>query len=256
MCTLILVHRLLSEAPLLVVANRDEYLNRPAMPPRVVQQAPRVFCGIDELGKGTWAGLNEHGLFVGVTNLTIRLPDPSCRSRGLLCLELLGCKSAKDVSDALSEVQPDSYNPFNLVASDGQDAIRVRHDASSAFHLEKLGPGLHVTTNWPDGAMGGEKKGLIEEMCRRLLARELPLPGLLEELSRMAGSHGPGSPRNPEPRDPRTSICCHAAGYGTRCSSILAIGREAHLARFLHCEGSPCECSFQDLSDEVAAMLV
>ena len=79
MCTLVLIHRVVDAAPLIVLANRDEMLARPSLGPRLVRREPAVFCGQDQREGGTWCGLNEHRVFVGLTNLTLRAPDPSRR---------------------------------------------------------------------------------------------------------------------------------------------------------------------------------
>ena len=116
MCTLILAHRVVPGTPLVVLANRDEMLGRPSRAPSLLCRDPAIFCGQDAKDGGTWCGVNEHGLFVGLTNLTLYPPDPERRSRGLLCLEMLRRKTAREVRDALAGVGSDDYNAFNLVA--------------------------------------------------------------------------------------------------------------------------------------------
>ena len=82
--------------PLVVAANRDEYLARPATPPALLREtAPRAFGGRDLAAGGTWLGVAETGLVAGMLNRrSTTPPDPACRSRGQLCLDLLGCATA------------------------------------------------------------------------------------------------------------------------------------------------------------------
>lgn len=80
MCTLALAFQKHSGVPLVVAANRDEALDRPAVGPFIWEQgflAPR-----DERAGGTWLGLTRSGLFVGVTNRFPTLRDAARASRG------------------------------------------------------------------------------------------------------------------------------------------------------------------------------
>ena len=56
------------DAPVVVAANRDERLDRPAYPPHLLNNSPRVIGPQDEKAGGTWIGYNEHRLLVGILN--------------------------------------------------------------------------------------------------------------------------------------------------------------------------------------------
>src|ERR1700682_1686246 len=68
MCTLAIYFRVFGDYPVVVAANRDEFLNRPALPPTELGDRPRIIGGKDLRAKGTWLGINEHGLIVGLLN--------------------------------------------------------------------------------------------------------------------------------------------------------------------------------------------
>ena len=100
MCLLIVLHRVYKEAPLLLAANRDEFLARSADPMRVHRKEnPRILGGRDEQAGGTWLAVNDRGLFAGLTNhpSSSRLPDK--KSRGELPLALAHYKDAKQAVD-------------------------------------------------------------------------------------------------------------------------------------------------------------
>ena len=70
MCTLIVLHRCVPGRPLVVAANRDEFLDRPAEGPalRSSRTGPIVAPRDLEAG-GTWVGVSARGVFAGLTNL-------------------------------------------------------------------------------------------------------------------------------------------------------------------------------------------
>ncbi|MGH7927508.1 MAG: NRDE family protein, partial [Candidatus Binatia bacterium] len=84
MCTLALFFDVFDGYPLLVAANRDERYDRPAMPPGLIAANPRIMAGKDLRAGGTWLGVNEHGLLVGILNRRAKretVPDSQVRSR-------------------------------------------------------------------------------------------------------------------------------------------------------------------------------
>src|SRR5262245_35399058 len=100
MCTLAIYFQVSARHPLVIAANRDEFLERPSLPPTVAAGPPWVACGADVVAGGTWLGLNHHQLVAGILNRRTGVPpDPECRSRGLLCREALDCATAAAACD-------------------------------------------------------------------------------------------------------------------------------------------------------------
>jgi uncharacterized protein with NRDE domain len=246
MCTLVIAHRVPGHAPLVVLANRDEMLDRAARGPGLLATAPARFGGRDEREGGTWCGLSERGLFVGVTNLTLRPPDPTRRSRGLLCLDMLALRDASEVADAAGALGAGAYNGFNLVASDGVRACRVRYlDGAEVAWLEA---GVHAVTNWPRGSPGDAKRLLVERRVREAFREASSTAELVAALRGVASTHdGEG--------DPMASVCCHTPVYGTRCSTIIAVGREPASIEYWHADGAPCSSPFEDCSAAARTVL-
>lgn len=91
MCVLALLVDQFEGVPLLVAANRDESYARKALPPRVLE--PGIVGGQDVQSGGTWLGINNLGVFVGVTNRESPASTPESLSRGVLTLETLRCRS-------------------------------------------------------------------------------------------------------------------------------------------------------------------
>src|SRR5262249_10269236 len=62
MCLLAIFYRTLPDAPLLVAANREEFFDRPFLPPHVQGREVKFLAGLDVRARGTWLGVNERGL--------------------------------------------------------------------------------------------------------------------------------------------------------------------------------------------------
>ena len=56
MCILMIVYQLIKDVPILLAANRDEYLDRPTEGPCVLTQAPQTWGGRDKRQRRHMAG--------------------------------------------------------------------------------------------------------------------------------------------------------------------------------------------------------
>ncbi|HET9296015.1 MAG TPA: NRDE family protein [Candidatus Binatia bacterium] len=109
MCTLALYFKVFSGYSLAVAANRDEHYDRPSAPPSIIERSPTIVAGRDLRAGGTWLGINEYGLVVGILNRRQQrglLANGAYRSRGLLCLDLLRLRRVADVDQVLLDLAP------------------------------------------------------------------------------------------------------------------------------------------------------
>jgi uncharacterized protein with NRDE domain len=149
MCTAVILRNVLADRPVVVAANRDEFLARAARPPEVLVAAPRVIGGRDEVKGGTWLGVSAAGGFAMVTNQ--RDPqgnDPGRRSRGELVVALLASGDAAAMRALVAAADARDYNPFNLLFGDAA-ALWVgygRRDAA-AIELAAVPDGVTVLPN-------------------------------------------------------------------------------------------------------------
>ena len=120
MCSVVILRRPGHPWPIVMGANRDEMRDRPWAPPaRHWPDRPEVRAGLDELAGGTWMGLNDTGLAAAVLNRVNTLgPAPGKRSRGELVLDALDHADAVAAAEALSELDPRAWRPFNLIVAD------------------------------------------------------------------------------------------------------------------------------------------
>ncbi len=136
MCTLIVLHRCVAGRPLVVAANRDEFFDRPAeeMALRTSRTGP-ILSPLDLEAGGTWLGLNQRGVFAGLTNLrpvaSESLPESS-ESKGRLqpeqCLQE-GSRVAQTGDDSTAPLVADPKGP-NLKSRG--DVVMAALEAESA----------------------------------------------------------------------------------------------------------------------------
>jgi uncharacterized protein with NRDE domain len=257
-CLLITLFRVVPGVPLMVAANRDERLDRPAVAATVLRERePRILGGRDLLAGGTWLAVSDLGVVAGLTNQpTADGRDPAKRSRGELPLVCARQPTARQAVDALTaDVDPARYNPCWMLVGDRDALFSAGIGADSATpEIEQLGPGLHVLENAPLRAVS-PKAAFVRELVEQRLA-EQPGAGaaaIAEILQTVLRDHRPAVP---EPRTDATgrvwpasltAACVHAEGYGTRSSAIITVpaaGRPAMLVS----DGRPCETPMRDVS--------
>jgi uncharacterized protein with NRDE domain len=245
-CTLIVATRVWDDTPLLVAANRDERLERPAEPPRARGDSKlRLFAPLDLEAGGTWWGLNAHGVFAGITNRFGTERDESRRSRGHLVLDALQARNAGAAAEAIAARDPSEHNAFHLVVADAAEAHLV-HSDGTALATNKLEQGIHVVTERSLGAGASEREGMARRRLAELARSESPDEEAFLSLLRY---HHAASPFE--------SLCVHMDehGYGTRSSTLVRFGSAPATIRVLHADGPPCRTPHVDLSREAAAAL-
>src|SRR5262249_52337328 len=151
-------------------------------------------------------------------------PDPTRRSRGQLCLELLASRDAETAAARAAAEPAGRYNPYNLLLADVHDAWVVSQRADEQPHRLRLDAGLHLVTNLD----------VNDPTCPRIagsrarfaaagepFARDGDVEALVERLRDVLADHATAAdPRAPE------SLCVHHGPYGTRSASVLVVGAD------------------------------
>jgi len=236
MCTIVLYQNVSAEYPLIIASNRDERYARPSSPPSVLGERPRIIGGSDIKAGGTWMGVNQFGLWVGIANrAAAALPDPRRRSRGLLCIDLLRDKSSRHVLSKLSKINLDNYNPLILAVADRESGFAVSNGTDRDPRI--IEPGFHVLTNAGFDQDGDPRR---EGVRKRLLAQTatgpMPTAQVLAGLMKDHGEHG------------TEALCIHGDGGGTRSSTILALHENLADSRYYYADGPPCRTGYSDYS--------
>lgn len=243
MCTLIVATHAFSDTPLLVAANRDEALDRPAAGPTVRAVGPRrALAPTDLVAGGTWLGVNDRGVLVAITNRFGVPVDHARASRGHLVTAALAHGTAKDAYEALREVDGAGQNGFHLLMADAEGAFLTWGDGARLYH-QVLQPGLHIITERSFHAAGAPapREALIQRLA--------PTPGgpAPEEAvwQRLLTTRA-------EPSYDGVVVRWPERNYGTRSASFVRLGPAP---RFLHAPGPPDEAPFEDHTEALVTLL-
>lgn len=256
MCLLIVLSRTHPDFPLVVGANRDELLDRPAVPMTVLRERdPCILGGRDELAGGTWLAVNEYGVVAGLTNRP--MPDGrdlTKRSRGDLPLFLAEHHSAAEAAaSATAILRPSDYNPCWLLVGDREALFAVDMTGAGSPVVTELSPGVHILENRSvtaptpktahvrrllDGIEHAPADALVERLGAVLSDHQVP-EGWQEAL----GTDDTGKEVPPQVGAP----CVHTEKFGTRWSGIVTVPPDLVQPPVVrYADGSPCRVGYLD----------
>jgi len=232
--------------PLLIAANRDEFLDRPteALHRWALPDGTGVVAGRDLRDGGTWLGVSETGRVAMITNVRSAKAGPGQRSRGELATRWLDGGLTWEA--LLDSIDPTAYGGFNLVVGDFHNKFwawagnrhpeRPHNEHPTGLHSRRLPTGVYGLSNaaldtpWPKSerlkqALGdcltGSPPSATTRLttaladARRVPTHELPQTGVPLEME-----HGLSSP----------FVSMPERGYGTRSSLVISVQSSATLA--------------------------
>ncbi|KAI7730732.1 hypothetical protein M8C21_033366 [Ambrosia artemisiifolia] len=146
--------------PLLLLSNRDEYLDRETEPLKW-WEGGKILGGRDVTAGGTWLASSRQGRVAFVTNVREVNSISPAKSRGDLPVRFL--QSYKTPLEFAEEVgnEADQYNGFNLLVADilSKNMVYVTNRLKGeSIYMTTVQPGVHVVSNasldapWPKHA--------------------------------------------------------------------------------------------------------
>jgi uncharacterized protein with NRDE domain len=225
MCLLLMALNRHSAYPLILLANRDEYYERPSASARFWKEAPAVLAGKDLRAGGTWLGISRDGRIAAVTNYR----DPSSMkadapSRGRLVSGfLLGHREPLDYLDSLGK-GAGRYNGFNLIVG---EKGRLYWHSNRGQEAQLLKPGMYGLSNhlldtpWPKVARG--KNALARLLSLKADPSLEELFGILADRTIADDASLPHTGVDLEWERILSPIFIASPVYGTRSSTVLLI---------------------------------
>lgn len=214
MCTVVVGIDPGAEVPLILVGVRDEFADRPWVPPD--RHWPGLVGGRDLRAGGTWLAVAPETGRIGalLNGWGVPAAEETRLSRGDLPLRVAA-------EGRFPEVDPARYDPFHLLLADST-GVRLWHWDGTALRTEVPPPGTHMIVN--SGWERGEENERVA-FFRPLFAgaaRPRGIDGPWEEWRALAT--GAGLP----PEDPRAMIVRRELPggrvFGSLSVTLLALG--------------------------------
>ena len=225
MCLILFSYKEHPGYPLILVANRDEFYDRPTLPLAAWQEAPNIYAGRDLKGSGTWLGVSRCGRIAALTNY--RDPaaqNPRAPSRGLLISRFF--KGAEAPESYLERVRKTGhrYNGFNLLVGDPKT---LWYYSNRGDGMTALGPGLYGLSNhlldtaWPKIVRG--KNRLKKILTREEVWSIDELFGVLSDRAIAPDDQLPDTGVGRDWERLLSPLFITSPTYGTRSSSVLLV---------------------------------
>ena len=224
MCLILFAWKTHTNFPLVLIANRDEFYERPTAPADFWEEAPGLLAGKDLRGGGTWLGITRKGRLAAVANYRdpARMKD-GAPSRGNLVADYLrGRRSPEAHLRALSPGAA-RYNGFGLLVGNPDEL----HYFSNRGAQTRLLPGVHGLSNhlldtpWPKVERG--KQALSDILERERTPSLKRIFALLSDLSRPPDERLPDTGVGLEWERALSPLFIESPLYGTRSSTVLII---------------------------------
>ena len=257
MCIAAIAWQLFDEMPLVLLSNRDEFLQRPTTPAHQWVDMP-IYAGRDDQSGGTWLGIHQqtlssdnvqsenvfsqNGRWAAVLNFRDGVQAAlDQRSRGELVTDFL----TSDLSPLAyaRQVNLQAYAGFNLIVGDDKQAVIVNN---RGYPPTALHSGLHIISNGqPDNAWFKSERlrGRVRQEVLPLISESLAfhngdkdywLPAAWEVLTdtqQAPDEQLPDTGVPPALEQALSSICIDTSelpNYGTRTQSILTLSKLAN----------------------------
>jgi len=233
MCTILFSYEQRENEPLILLANRDEFYDRPTIPAGTWEDEPGILAGRDLVGGGTWLGVTTEGRIAAVTNYRDANQTSGTRSRGELVANYLRSNSAP--LDYMNEIagSADDYSGFNLLTGlFTPDATEMYYFSNRREGILRLEPGLYGVSNhlldtpWQKTVRGKSR-------LSRILSNEGVNKGaffeLLADHSLAPDAELPDTGIGYEKEKVLSAIFIETPIYGTRSSTVVIIDREGNV---------------------------
>jgi uncharacterized protein with NRDE domain len=216
--------------PLVIAANRDEFLNRPTLPLARwrTEAGTEIISGRDLRAGGTWLGVTPVGRVAMLTN--VRGPQPSAgeKTRGELVTRWL--EGDMDAASFMAHTEGAAYGACNLIVGDVPNTSWhwLSNQPGPGWQSRALGPGVYGLSNGALDTPWPKTVALKQALVAALAATDQDslqagLWSALLDRQRAGHEHLPstGVPLALEQALSSAFVDFPEHGYGTRCSTLL-----------------------------------
>jgi len=166
------------EYKFILVANRDEFFERPTASIQLWEEG--FYAGKDLKAGGTWLGLHPNGRFAYLTNYRdLKNVKQNVKSRGDLVKNFLEGNTGPLEYLLAIEKEKDQYEGFNLLVGEGDDLFYLSNKKDGIFRLEN---GLYGLSNALLETPWAKLVKAKEKLHAKINNNEIELNGLREVL--------------------------------------------------------------------------
>jgi uncharacterized protein with NRDE domain len=230
MCLIFLAYNKHPKYPLVIAANRDEFLDRPAKQLGFWEEHPSILAGKDLTAGGTWLGVTKTGYFAMLTNYrdlsNIKANAPS---RGKLVLDYL--TGELEPSNYLQALNGSAglYNGYNIILGTVNDPWYYSNQNNKIY---QLGTGIYglsnalLDTKWPKVERGKKK---FAQLIKQETIDIESLMSFMNDKNLAEDEQLPDTGIGYEKEKLLSSMFIDMPGYGTRNTTILLKDNEGNI---------------------------
>lgn len=225
MCLINFLYKVHPNYPLILVANRDEAYERPALPAHYWSDKPSILAGRDLQQMGTWLGITKTGRFAALTNYR----DPTLtqvgnRSRGEIISRFLETNHTPE--EYLHQLHKEhiQYPGFNVLLGNHHALF---YYSNIEQKITPLQPGIYglsnhlLNTPWPKVTKG---KRLLQTYCENHTTLDIEEIAALHTDNTIAPDYElPNTGVGLELERILSPLFIQSEKYGTRAITVLLI---------------------------------
>ena len=229
MCVIFFAYEQHPEFPLILLANRDEFYDRPTQVARFWEDNPEIFGGRDLIGGGTWLGVNKTGKFAAVTNYRDPNAPKGVLSRGILTADFL--KTEESAEEYLKKIRQKAggYSGFNLLLGEiNARKNEIFYYSNRLAERVKLTRGIYGLSNHlldtPWRKVENGKRFLAENLTKNWTNEDFF--SILADVTLADDAELPDTGIGKSREKLLSAIFIRTPGYGTRCSTVLTFDKD------------------------------
>ena len=236
MCLIAFAWRIHHRYPLALIANRDEFHDRPSAAASFDPEAAEIYGGRDLVRGGGWLQVSTCARLATVTNVRAGpKPQEAPRSRGWLVRDFVRGEDGAIGYAAALEQTAGEHGRFNLLLWDGAELAFASNHPRATHSI--VSPGLHAMSNgafdapWPKSGhatraleawLASAQSG-TEVIDRAML---IPLFDALADTSAASDELLPDTGVGLALERALSPPFVSGEHYGTRCSSVVLVGHD------------------------------
>jgi uncharacterized protein with NRDE domain len=234
MCVIFFAYRHHAEYPLVLLANRDEFYERPTAAAHFWEDAPQIYAGRDLVRGGTWLGVTKSGRFAAVTNYRDPGAPQGKFSRGDLVGDFL--KTEEPVEDYLTKIRSAGadFSGFNLLVGEINSRTKTfGYYSNRADKVKILAPGIYGLSNhlldtpWRKVEKG---KSELSALLRNKETEKSKFFDILSDKTFADDKELPDTGIGYEREKLLSAIFIETPVYGTRSSSLVMIDKNYEIS--------------------------